>query len=100
LALRLVFEDPTIGPPTNIAFSKNAFLLPAGGGWTHAVFSVGLSDLQAGLGDVGTALMNTTAIRLYHSDTANFPNPVAPIAAIVAQLGVDNIQAGGGTASG
>lgn len=97
LALRLVFEDPMAGPPTNIAFSKNAFLLPAGGGWTQAVFSIGLADLQAGFGDVGTALMNTTVMRLYHSDTANFPNPISPIAPIVAQLGVDNIQAGAGT---
>lgn len=93
LSLRLVFEDPTTGPPSNIAFSQSAFMLPAGSGWTHAVFPISVSDLQAGLGDVTTALTNTTAIRLYHSASPNFPNPVFPIAPIVAQVGVDNIQA-------
>lgn len=100
LALRLVFEDPTVGPPTNLAFSANAFVLPAGSGWVHAVFPIGISDLQAGLGDVGLALTNTTAIRIYHSAAANFPNPVFPIAPIAAQLGVDNIQAGRHVADG
>ena len=95
LSLRLLFEDPTVGPPENIAFSQNAFVLPAGGGWTHAVFPVGVSDLQAGLGDVTTALTNTTAIRLYHSVAPAFPNPVVPIAPIAALVGVDNIQAQG-----
>jgi len=99
LALRLAFEDPTGGPPSNVAFSKNAILLPASGGWVHAVFPIGLSDLQAGLGSVSTALMNTTAIRLYHSDIPNFPNPVFPIAPITARLGVDNIQAASATST-
>jgi hypothetical protein len=97
LSLRLAFEDPISGPPANIAFSQTAIFLPAGGGWTHAVFPIGISDLQAGLGDIGTALMNTTAIRLYHSPAANFPNPILPIESIVAVLGVDNVQAGGRT---
>jgi hypothetical protein len=95
LSLRLVFEDPTIGPPSNIAFSQNAFVLPSGTGWTHVVFPISVSDLQAGLGDVTTALTNTTAIRLYHSPAPNFPNPVFPIESVVAQVGVDNIQAAG-----
>ena len=95
LSLRLVFEDPTVGPPTNIAFSQTAIFLPAGGGWTHAVFPIGVSDLQAGLGNIDSAMMNATAIRLYHSPSANFPNPIFPITPVLALLGADNIQAGG-----
>jgi hypothetical protein len=54
---------------------------------------VGVSDLTGGLGDVETALRNTTEVRIYHSTSPNFPNPVVPIEPIVALLGVDNIQA-------
>jgi hypothetical protein len=93
LALRLVFEDPTVGPPTNVAFSTDAVLLPAGGGWTRVTFLIDPGSLTAGLGDITAALTGTTAIRLYHSPTPNFPNPVFPIPAVVAQLGVDNIRA-------
>lgn len=93
LAIRLAFEDPLGGPPTNIDFSRNAFLLPTGTGWTNATFAIGLSDLQAALGNIGSALSNTTTLRLYHSDAANVPNPSLPIPAISAQLGIDNIEA-------
>ena len=93
LFLRLVFEDPTIGPPTNIAYSADALFLPAGGGWMTLMFPVQPGFLTAGLGDVETALQNTTIIRLYHSQDDNFPNPISPIDPVVAQLGVDNIAA-------
>jgi hypothetical protein len=46
-----------------------------------------------------SALTNTTSIRLYHSDAPNFPNPNLPIFPILAQLGVDNIQAGARTST-
>lgn len=88
LYLRLLFEDPTMGPPTNIAFSTNPIFLPAGSGWTPATFLVGPGFLTAGLGTVNAALSNTTAIRLYHSPTATFPGPAS-----AAVLGVDNITA-------
>jgi hypothetical protein len=92
LYLRFGFEDPTTGPPENIAFSDAAYL-PAGSGWTRIQFLVGPSHLTAALGSVAAALSNTTAVRLYHSDIPNFPNPFQPVPAIMAQLGVDNIQA-------
>ena len=93
LYLRLVFEDPIAGPPMNIAYSSDPIFLPAGSGWESLIFPVAPLFLTAGLGDVETALHNTTLIRLYHSETANFPNPVSPIESINAQLGVDNIAA-------
>ena len=93
LALRLLFADPTVGPPANIAFSTDPIQVPAGSGWTQIEFPVLPSDLTAGLGSVLEALQHTTEIRLYHSTAPNFPNPVFPIESITAQLGVDNIQA-------
>jgi hypothetical protein len=93
LFLRLAFEDPTIGPPANIAYSSDPVVVPAGSGWISIVLPVGPSFLSAGLGDVETALHNTTLIRVYHSEADNFPNPVFPIETINAQLGVDNISA-------
>ena len=93
LFLRLAFEDPIPGPPSNIAYSSDPIFLGAGSGWTTLMFPVGPAFLTAGLGDVLTALQNTTVIRLYHSEADNFPNPVFPIDAIDAQLGADNIAA-------
>ncbi len=92
LSLRLMFADPTMGPPTNLAFT-DAILVPAGSGWTPISFFFTPANLTAGLGDVTTALTNTTEIRLYHSPAPNFPNPVFPIPAVTTELGVDNIQA-------
>lgn len=95
LSLRLVFEDPTVGPPSNIAFSADPVLVPGGSDWMSISFPIDPAFLLAGLGDVTTALMNTTLLRLYHSPEDNFPNPVAPISAVVTELGVDNIRAVG-----
>ena len=92
LALRLMFADPVGGPPTNLAFT-DALLVPAGSGWTHLTFLIDPAHLIPGLGDVTAALTNTTELRIYHSPAPNFPNPVFPIPAVTAQLGVDNIQA-------
>lgn len=88
LALRLLFEDPSVGPPSNQAVSSNAISLPAGGDWTHVVFPITPGDLTAVLGSVDAALSNATAIRIFHGATAAFPG-----GPIVAQLGVDNIRA-------
>jgi hypothetical protein len=93
LFLRLMFEDPTVGPPENIAFSSDPVVLSAGSGWTPVAFSTRPAQLTAGLGDVLTALSNTTFLRLYHSVNDNFPNPINPIDAVVGQLGFDNITA-------
>ncbi|HEU4628258.1 MAG TPA: PEP-CTERM sorting domain-containing protein [Gemmatimonadaceae bacterium] len=91
LFIRIGFENPTVGPPTDIAFTSTAFHLAPGSGWTHATFSFG--DLVPLIGDVNTVLSNVTVFRIYHSEDPNFPNPEFPIPAIVATLGVDNITA-------
>jgi hypothetical protein len=88
LSMRLSFADPIAGPPTNLAFSTESILLPAGGGWTPVIFPITPSDLTAGIGNVTAALTNATEMRIFHSELAQFPGP-----AIVAQLGVDNIEA-------
>jgi hypothetical protein len=87
LALRLFFEDPMGGPPTNTAITDEV-IVPAGGDWAHVAFNVGLLDLVALTGSVDTLLGNVTAIRLFHSPGAAFPGPP-----VVALLGVDNIVA-------
>jgi hypothetical protein len=88
LALRLLFEDPASGPPSNEAVSSFAISLPASGDWTHVVFPITPGDLTAVFGSTGAALSNATVLRIYHGTTASFPsNP------IVAQLGVDGIRA-------
>ena len=88
LYLRLLFADPVAGPPANVGFSKDALYLPAGGGWTPAVFPILPADLIAGLGNVNAALTNTTELRIFHNPDVAFPGP-----SIVGVLGVDNIEA-------
>jgi hypothetical protein len=88
LALRLLFEDPTVGPPENIAFSTEAVIVPPGSGWISVLFPITPADLSAAEGDVTTALTNATVMRLYHSFDPGFPGPE-----VAALLGVDNIAA-------
>jgi len=88
LALRLLFEDSTVGPPENVAFSTDAVTVPAGSGWMSVAFPITPADLTAALGDVTAALTNTTVMRLYHSPDPGFPGPP-----VIASLGVDNIAA-------
>lgn len=97
LYLRLMFEDPgAMTPPNNIAYSDDAFFLPAGGGWTEAFFSASPAALLAGLGTVEGALANTTTLRLYHSFADAFPNPGLGTQPVVAHLGLDDFRAVGG----
>jgi hypothetical protein len=93
LYLRIVFEDPMMGPPTNVAYSTVPVFLAAGSDWTSVSFLVGPDNLTPGLGTVNAALTGATAIRIYHSPNPGFPNPIVPIPPINAQLGVDNIRA-------
>lgn len=93
LFIRLLFEDPGVGPPTNVALTE-AFYLPAGAGWTTVAFGVNAASLTALMGDVPTLLANTTAIRIFHNPDPSFPPPP-----VVTELGVDNIHALGGVAN-
>lgn len=89
LALRFFIEDPTTGPPVNIAMSAEPQILAAGSGWQTLEFPLyGATGLAALLGDVNAALSATTVVRILHSDTFNYPPE-----SIAAQLGVDNITA-------
>ena len=88
LALRLLFEDPVVGVPSNQAFSTDAIAVPAGGGWTHIAFPVTPAALSAALGTVDAALSGATEIRIFHSTANDYPGE-----SIAAQLGVDNIRA-------
>ena len=88
LFIRLLLEDPMGGPPTNVAVSTSAFVLPSASNWTHAVLSLKPEDLTALIGSVNTVLSNATAVRIYSSPVAIFPpDPV------IGLLGVDNIRA-------
>jgi hypothetical protein len=87
LFIRLLFEDPMSGPPANVAITT-AVAIPAGIGWVPATFSIHPADLIPLKGDAEEVLSNTTALRIFHSLEPEFPpDPV------VAQLGVDNIEA-------
>lgn len=88
LYIRLLFEDPTAGPPQNVAVTSVSVELPAGSDWIHASFSISPGDLTALEGDINTALANTTVFRIFHNEEPAFPPPP-----VVARLGLDNIQA-------
>jgi MYXO-CTERM domain-containing protein len=88
LTLRLVFENPAGGPPTDIAVSTAGVALAAGGGWTSVLFPAVPSALTAQMGSVANALGTTTALRLFHGTDASFPGP-----ALTAVLDVDNVTA-------
>ena len=88
LTLRLVFENPVAGPPTDLAVSTVGLTLAAGSGWTHVEFPIAPSDLTAVDGTAENALATATFIRIIHSTDPTFPpDPIA------GQLGVDNITA-------
>ena len=93
LHLRLLFADPLMGPPSNLAFSTSAVFVPAGSGWIRVTFLVGPGDLTAPLGDALAALTNATELRIFHNPVAAFPGPGIGPAPVAAQLGVDNITA-------
>ncbi len=88
LSLRLLFDDPSTGPPANAAVSSVPFLLPAGGDWTSVFFPIDPLDLTAIAGDASAALSGATELRLFHSVAVGFPGD--PIAS---SLGADNIRA-------
>ena len=88
LTIRLYLEDPIPGPPLNEAVTNVSVFLPAGGTWTHAVFSLAPGDLTVLQGSAATLLSNTTVFRIFNGTVADFPPE-----RVSGQLGVDNIQA-------
>lgn len=95
LSLRLLFEDiPAMGPPTNLALSSTAVLVPGGGDWTTIAFPVTVGSLlPETFGTVEGALRNADVVRLFHNPAPAFPGPSVGPPAVVAILGVDNIRA-------
>jgi hypothetical protein len=93
LHIRLLFEDPTTAPPTNVAMTEDVYL-PAGGGWITVAYGINAASLIPVLGNVPTLLTNVTAIRIFSGEGAVFPpDPIA------GQLGVDNVHALGAVAT-
>jgi hypothetical protein len=88
LTMRLYFEDPIPGPPTNEAVTTFGFDLAAGSGWQHAIFPIMPSDLTVLSGSAETVLGRTTVLRIMHNPEATFPPP-----SIAAVVGIDNITA-------
>jgi hypothetical protein len=87
LTVRLLFENPVGGPPTDEAVTNFGALLPAGGGWTHWLFPVSSTDLTPVFGSVDALLSNVTLMRVIHSVAADDADPITGV------LGVDNISA-------
>lgn len=88
LPLRSRFADLTVGAPTNRAFSPNTIILPAGSGWNSVVLPVAPTDLISEMGSATVALMNATETPIFHAQADSFQGEE-----IVAQLGVNNVQA-------
>jgi len=87
LTIRLLFEDPIMGPPADQAVTTSSTFLPSGGGWIHAFFPISTTAMTVLSGNVTTLLSNTTLIRIIDS-----PEPTDAIS-IVGVLGIDNINA-------
>jgi hypothetical protein len=86
LVIRLEFESP-FQATMDEAVTNAGVALPAGSGWIHAVFPIGLTDLTALEGTVAGALGNTTVLRIIHAPGLTDSVPIAGL------LGVDNISA-------
>ncbi len=88
LYLRLYFENPMGGAPTDAAFSADPIFVPSGSGWMKISFAIDAAALTLQTGSLDTLLMNVTALRIFHSEGDGFPGEM-----IVANLGIDNIAA-------
>ena len=93
LVLRLLFGNfPDLpGPPIDIAVTSIGVAVPGGSGWISVEFD--LSSLTTLLGSAAGALANVDELRIFHNPEADFPGPGVGIPALVAELGVDNIEA-------
>ena len=92
--LRLLLADPQEDDiPANVAVTTEAVHLPAGSGWTEAVFSIAPEDLTVVDGAVEALLAGVTELRLFHNPAPDFPPPPNGPPAIAATVGIDNIRA-------
>ena len=87
LTIRLLFEDPVGAPPVDEAVTTAGVFLPAGSGWTHAIFNVSPASFTALSGSVTTLLSQTTILRIIDAPTAG------DAISLVGTLGVDNVTA-------
>jgi hypothetical protein len=87
LVIRLLFENPIAGPPTDEGITSFGAVLPANSDWMHFVFPIRPSALEAEIGDMNTLLSNVTLMRIIHSEDPDDADRVT------GQLGVDNIRA-------
>ena len=88
LEMRLQLSDPVSFKGKKGFVSKNSIPLPAGSGWTVAVFHIEAGDLIDPTGDGD--LSNVPKLWLFHNPSPDNPDSAPPI---VATLGVDNITA-------
>ena len=93
LSLRLLFADPTVAPPNNVALSTTAVNVPAGSGWTTVTFPITPADLTATTGTAAVALANAPEMRIFHNPAPEFPGPGAGPPPVTAELAIDNITA-------
>ena len=97
LHLRLLFEafpDEPFMPPTDLALSADAIIVPANSDWMRIVFAVTPDALAtAGFGTVEGALMGADTIRIFHNPLPTFSGPGVGPPMVNAVLGVDNITA-------
>ncbi|WP_270937614.1 hypothetical protein [Falsiroseomonas oryzae] len=88
LAIRLQLWSPLAAQDALTA----AVLLPAGGGWTAASFSVAAADLTMRAGTANGVLGDVAFLRILHAPGTAGLSPAEPVAAV---LGVDNITSTG-----
>jgi len=89
LTVRLLLENPMMGPPADTGVTTSGAFLPAGGDWMHFVFPVSagaLTPLEAG-DNMTTLLSNVTLLRIINSTAPDEADQA------LGQLGVDNIRA-------
>jgi len=88
LTIRLLFENPVLGPPTDEAVTAFGAVLPAHSAWMHFLFPVGPGALvPQGPSNINALLANVTLLRIIHSASPDEADTV------IGQLGVDNITA-------
>ncbi|GLC25674.1 PEP-CTERM sorting domain-containing protein [Roseisolibacter agri] len=95
VSLRLLFGafPDGQGPPTDLAWSADAFFLRAGAGWVHAVFPILPGAMIVPLGTYAGALGGADELRLFHNPAPVFAGPENSSPPIAAVVGVDNIRA-------